>query len=66
LLAAKAHTNTRTIKEQLARERKERKIDAAWTTYGHWLAEHGAALQDIELLLGNLPIRVPTPTARTD
>ena len=66
LLAAKAHTNTRTIKEQLARERKERKIDVAWTTYGRWLTEHGAALQDIELLLGNLPIRVPTTSARID
>lgn len=66
LLAAKAHTSTRKIKEQLARERKERKIDAAWATYGRWLAEHGDALQDIELLLGNLPIRVPTSTSGTD
>jgi len=61
LLAAKTNTTTRAIKEQLARERKERKIEAAWARYGHWLSEHRPALRDIELLLGNLPIRVPTP-----
>ncbi len=60
LLAAKTHTNTRAIKEQLARERKEHKIEAAWAAYGRWLGEHRSALQDIELLLGDLPIRVGT------
>jgi hypothetical protein len=58
LLAAKNHTNTRAIKEQLARERKERKIEAAWAAYGRHLTEHHSALQDIELLLGGVPIRV--------
>jgi hypothetical protein len=60
LLAAKTHATTRAIKEQLGRERKERKIEAAWATYGRWLSEHRRALRDIELLLGDLPIRVPT------
>jgi hypothetical protein len=59
LLAAKARVTTRTIKEQLARDRKERKIDTAWSAYGGWLADHQTALHEIELLLGDLPIRVP-------
>jgi hypothetical protein len=60
LLAAKRHTTTRAIKEQLADERTERKIEAAWAAYGRWLSEHPRALRDIELLLGDLSIRVPT------
>jgi hypothetical protein len=60
LLAAKTHASTRAIKEQLARERKERKIEAGWAAYGRWLSGHRRALRDIELLLGDLPIRVPT------
>jgi hypothetical protein len=60
LLAAKMHATTRDIKEQLAGERTERKIEAAWATYGRWLSEHRRALRDIELLLGDLPIRIPT------
>lgn len=66
LLAAKTHRNTRATKEQLARERKERKIGAAWAAYGRWLSEHRAALRDIELLLGDLPIRVEPSNDVTD
>lgn len=58
LLAAKADTNTRAIKEHLAQQRKERKIEAAWAACGRWLSEQRPALRDIELLLGDLPIRV--------
>lgn len=63
LLAAQARSNTRAIKEQLARERKERKIEASWASYGGWLSEHRQALRDIEYLLGGLPIRIPPPGA---
>ena len=66
LLAAKTHTHTRAIKEQLARDRKEHKIEAAWAAYGRWLGEHRSALQDIEILLGELSIRVETSNEVTD
>ena len=58
LLAAKARLHTRAIKEQLARERKERKIEASWATYGRWLSDHPPKLREIEFLLGGLPIRI--------
>jgi hypothetical protein len=61
LLAAKARSHTRAIKEQLARERKERNIEASWAAYGRWLSDHPQALRDIEFLLGGLPIRSSTP-----
>jgi hypothetical protein len=61
LLAAKARSSTREIKEQLARERKERNIEASWTAYGRWLSDHPQALRDVEFLLGGLPIRISTP-----
>jgi len=60
LLVAKARSHTRAIKEQLARERKERNIEASWAAYGQWLSDHPQAVRDIEFLLGGLPIRIPT------
>ena len=59
LLAAKARSSTRAIKEQLARERKERKIAASWAAYGRWLVDHPGVLRDIEFLLGGLSIQLP-------
>jgi hypothetical protein len=58
LLAAKTRSNTRAIKERLARERKERKIEESWANYGRWLCDHPEALRQIEFLLGGLPIRI--------
>jgi hypothetical protein len=63
LLGASRRRSTRAIKEQLARERKERKIEAAWAAYGQWLSNHPQALRDIEYLLGGLPIQLPTSDA---
>lgn len=63
LLSASRRCSTRAIKEQLARERKERKIEAAWAAYGQWLSNHSQALRDIEYLLGGLPIQLPTSSA---
>lgn len=39
LLAIKQRTNTRTIKERLALERRERLVRAAWERYGRWALE---------------------------
>ncbi len=63
LLAATSRRSTRAIKEQLARERKERKIETAWVAYGQWVSNHPQALRDIEYLLGGLPIQLPTSDA---
>jgi hypothetical protein len=39
LLSIKHRTNTRTIKERLALERRERLVRAAWERYGRWVLE---------------------------
>lgn len=39
LLAIKHRMNTRTIKERLALERRERLVRAAWERYGRWVLE---------------------------
>jgi hypothetical protein len=39
LLAIKHRTNTRTIKERLALERRVRLVRAAWERYGRWVLE---------------------------
>lgn len=65
LLAAKTRSNTRAIKEELARERKERAIGAAWGAYGRWLTEHPDAVREIEFLLGGVPVRVAPADAGT-
>jgi hypothetical protein len=63
LLGASRRCSTRAIKEQLARERKERKIEAAWAAYGLWLSNQPQALRDLEYLLGGLPIQLRTSDA---
>ncbi len=52
LLGEKHGANTRVIKKQLADQRLERKIDAAWRAYGAWLALNHAALREFEVLFG--------------
>ncbi|HKX06377.1 MAG TPA: hypothetical protein VJX71_28070 [Methylomirabilota bacterium] len=39
LLSIKHRTNTRTVKERLAVERRERLVRAAWKRYGRWVVE---------------------------
>lgn len=61
LLALKARCNSTTpIKEQLARERKEQKIQESWEAYGRWLLESPDALRQLESWLGDLMILLPS------
>jgi len=52
LLGEKHATNTRVIKKQLADQRLERKINAAWSSYGSWLTLNRDALHEFEVLFG--------------
>ena len=60
LLEERHATNTRVIKRQLADQRLERKIHAAWSAYGAWLALHPDALHEYEVLFGT-PLNPSVP-----
>jgi len=56
LLAMKYGSNTRAIKERLARANREQQVAAAWTEYGRWLSQTPSALQEVEALLPGVQI----------
>jgi hypothetical protein len=57
--------NTRKIKEALAEQHLERDIAAAWSRYGEWLADHGHAVKDLEVLLGGILLNRTFDVANT-